>query len=236
MAITLPTVLEQGSSTSVATTQATGAFTMPTSGLVLAVWTIKTATTLPNNPTLSDNVGGTWAGYTDGTTAANVVIQTNIARIRVFRCTVKGSGSATLTLDALGNNQLGWTWHILHYPDAADQNAIQIATGTGTSTALLATLAAEQSNSGTAGFGGNVSTALSTAGTGFTISGAAQQPTAINLTSIAEARTGTDTTVDATGGSSVLWAMIGAELAPAGYPAGLRTGKIPRGVKGVRLY
>lgn len=211
MSITLPTQLIKSFSTSSGTSQATGSFTMPSSGLTLAVWGIRTSGTL-SNPTLTDNVGGTWVPYTDGTHAANLVIQTSVDRIKVFRCSVYGSGTATLTLDCGANNHNQWTWHVLHYPDAANQNALQIVPATGTGLSLLATLAAMQASSGTAGFGGAEGGTLSV-GSGFT---GAAQGTGTSLSTIAECNTGNDTTVDASNGSNVRWGMIAAELAPAG--------------------
>lgn len=224
MSITLPTVLAQGSSAVAGTTQATASFTMPTTGMVLACWGIRTAGTL-SNPTLTDDVGGTWGNYTDGTNVANSTIDAGIARIKVFRCTSMVAGTATLTLSCGANSHTGFTWHVLHYPDCLNQNAIQVVIGTGTGTAMLSTLAAMQAANGTLGFGGNVSVAgISTVGAGFTASGAGQKPTAIQVTTLCEAQTGNDTGVDMTGASSVRWSMIAAEVAAtAGTVVGTST-------------
>lgn len=234
MAITLPTTLEQNSSISVATSQATAAFTMPTTGMVLACWGIRTSVTL-SNPTLTDNIGGTWGNFTDGTNVANSVIVAGSARIKVFRCTAMVAGTATLTLDCGANSHLGWTWHILHYPDCLNQNAIQIVPGTGSGTALLSTLAAMQAANGTLGFGGNVSaTGSMTVGAGFTGSGASQRASATGICTMAEAQTGNDTTVDMTGPTSVSWSMLAAEVAP-NLGGGLGLGLASRRLGGARF-
>ena len=222
MAITLPTVLTENQSNVAGSSKATGSFAMPSTGMVLAVWSIRVNAGTLSNPTLTDNVGGTWVNYSDGTNNANSVIQSNVARIKVFRCSSFGSGTATLTLDCAGNSHDGFIWHILHYPDCLNQNAIQVVVGTGTSSALLSTLAAEQAANGTIGFGGHLSgTGAPTVGSGFTISGTAFKVTGVNLASIAEANTGNDTTVDATGSGSAAWSMIGAEVAPITNATGL---------------
>ena len=230
MAITLPTVLVQGNSVTVASSQATGSFTMPVGGLVLACWSIHTAGTL-SNPTLTDNVGGTWVNYTDGSAVANSVIVAGSSRAKVFRCAVFGTGTATLTLDCAGVNHDGWTWHILHFPDAANQNATQIVNTTGTDNAPIANLAAMQGASGTFGYVGS-STGTLAVGAGFTASGVAQSP-AVALRSMAECQTGNDTSVDFVATATPTWRMFGIEISPTstgglGVGLGSRRSAMPR--------
>jgi hypothetical protein len=151
-------------------------------------------------------------------------------KITVFRQLPGSDSTGTHTIDFAGTNQGEVIWSI----DQSDANVdtggtngsaaiVQTATGSGTGTALSATLAAfGDAANGTFGAGAVYAGGMSswTVGTGFTALASLANGFSIDSHMLTEYRDDNDTSVDATAGSSGDWGMVAIEIKAAGGGGG----------------
>lgn len=170
--------------------------------------TLRAGVAASDVPTVS-GAGLTWSKV------RGVLVESGLV---MFTYVGTGSGSAgTLTITHAGGNSLGCSWIVDECSGCNTTTpVVQSVAGSGTGTALLATLAAFSNvNNATYGIGDATTDPITAAGSGFTSLGV--NTGVFSNSMISQWKSTNDTTVDATAGGSTPWGMIGIEIAePAG--------------------
>jgi hypothetical protein len=203
------TVLDQGKSDVDGTTFTTGSIT-PTSGrltlIFVSVWASGGGSPAP----IVAGAGMNWSTYSDGTTVGQKLYDSNKGRIRALRADSGTPASGALTITTSVTCQ-ACAWAVVEFVDAENGNALQLVSGTATSSTPSVTLSGANSANAVVGVFGADATATFTNGAGF--STIADQSTSTDIVRLAvEFLNAGQNTVDGTWGSSIIWAELGFEL------------------------